>query len=186
MKDIVKNMKDLNVNKIVQLLFANKTRTLSGVFVVLGIIGLLMIFDGYRARAAGQEQDMKRLQEKMDIVSQHDLSVKALKDFLAALPRPLEDEKLIGQIADYAAQNNVAILNYAPGLSKSEKLYDSSTMRLSVSVSKFNDLLAFVHTIERSPYFLKIGSLTGGVKDNAHTAGPLTVEMSVSCVRMKK
>jgi len=184
-------MKDLNVNKIFQSLFAHKARTLSAVFVVLGIIGFLMIFDGYRARAAGYEQEMKRLQEKTDVVGRHDLSRKALKDFFAALPRPLEDEQLIGQITDYAAQNNVAILNYAPGPSKSGKLYDSSRMRLSVSASTFNDLLAFVRTIERSPYFLKVESLTGGantgvVKDNANAAGPLTVEMSVSCVRMKK
>jgi len=179
-------MKDLNVHKIFQSLFADKVRTLSAVFVVLGIIGLLMIFDGYRARAAGQEQGMKRLQEKMDIIDRNSLSLKALKDFFAALPRPLEDEKLIGQITDYATQNNVAILDYAPGPSKSGKLYDSSRMRLSVGASKFNDLLAFVRSVERSPYFLKIDSFAVGVKDNTHAAGPLTAEMSVSCVRMKK
>ncbi len=182
----MKDLKSLDVSKILQSLFAHKDRTLSVVFVALGIIGLLMIFDGYRARAAGHEQDMKLLQEKMDIIGRHKLSRKALKDFFTALPGPLEDEKLIGQISDYAAQKNVAILNYAPGPSKSTKLYDSSRVRLSVSASKFNDLLAFVRTIERSPYFLKIESFAGGVKDSANATGPSTVEMSVSSVRMKK
>ena len=182
----MKDMKDLDVNKILQLLFAHKARALSAVFVVVGIIGLLMIFDGYRARAAGHQQDMKRLQEKMDVIGRHSLSLKALKDFLAALPRPLEDEKLIDQITDYAAQNNVAILNYAPGPSKSGKLYDSSRMRLSVSASKFNDLLAFVRTVERSPYFLKIESFAAGGKDTAKATGPLTAEVSISSLRMKK
>ncbi len=182
----MKDMKGLDVNKILELLFAHKARTLSTVFVVIGIIGLLMIFDGYRARAAEHQQDMKRLQEKIAVVGQHSPSLKALKKFFAALPRPLEDEQLIAQIADYAVQNNVAILNYTPGPSKGGKLYDSSRMRLSVSASKFNDLLAFVRTIERSPYFLKIESFTGGVKDGAKATGPLTAEMSVASVRMKK
>ncbi len=182
----MKDRKDLDAGEIFQSLLASKARVLSAVFVAVGIIGLWMIFDGYRARAAGHQQDVKRLQEKMDVIGRQDLSRKALKDFLAALPRPLEDEKLIDQIADYAAQNNVAILNYAPGPSKSEKLYDSSRVRLSVSASKFNDLLAFVRTVERSPYFLRVESFTGGVKDNADAAGPLTVEMSVSSVRVKK
>jgi len=182
----MKDMKGLDVNKIFQLLFTHKVKTLSAVFVAVGIIGLLMIFNGYRAQAAGHQQDMKRLQEKMDVIGRHSLSLKALKDFFAALPRPLEDEKLIDQITDYAVQNNVAIFNYAPGPSKSGKLYDSSRIRLSVSVSKFNDLLAFVRTVERSPYFLKIESFAGGVKDNAHAGGPLTVEMSIFSVRMKK
>lgn len=182
----MKDMKGLDVSKILQSLLAHKDRTVSGILVALGIIGLLMILNGYRARAAEHEQDMKRLQEKMDVISQHKVSLKALKDFFAALPGPLEDEKLIGQISDYAARNNVAILNYAPGPSKSTKLYDSSRMRLSVSASKFNDLLAFVRTVERSPYFLKIESFAGGVKDSAKAAGPLTAEMSVSCVRIKK
>ena len=184
-------MKGPDVNKVLQLLLAHKAKTLSAVVVVLGVIGLLMIFDGYRARAAEHQQDMKRLQEKMDVIGRHGLSRKALKDFFAALPRPLEDEKLIDQITNYAAQKNVAILNYAPGPSKTGKLYDSSRVRLSVSASKFEDLLAFVRTIERSPYFLKIESLTsgantGGVKDSAKATGPLTAEMSVSSVRMKK
>ncbi len=182
----MKDMKDLNADKIFQLLLAHKAKALSAVFAVLGIIGLLMIFDGYRARAAGHQQDMKRLQEKMDVIDRHSLSLKALKDFFAALPRSLEDEKLIDQITDYAAQNNVAILNYTPVPSKNEKLYDSSRIRLSVSASKFNDLLAFVRTVERSPYFLKIESFAGGVKDNAHAVGPLTAEMSISSMRMKK
>jgi len=182
----MKDLKNLDVNKILQLVFAHKVRALSALFVVLGIIGLLMIFDGYRAQAAGHEQDMKLLQEKIDVIGRQKLSRKALKDFFAALPRPLEDEKLIGQISDYAAQNNVAILNYAPGPSKSGKLYDSSRVRLSVSASKFNDILVFVRTIEHSPYFLKVESFTGGVKDSTKATGPLTAEMSVSSVRMKK
>ena len=182
----MKDMKELDVKKILPLLLAHKDRTLSAVFVLLGIIGLLMILSGYRARAAEHQQDMKRLQEKMDVIGQHRISLKALKDFLAALPGPLEDEQLIGQISDYAAQNNVTILNYAPGPLKSTKLYDSSRTRLSVSASKFNDLLTFVRTVERSPYFLKIESFTGGVKNSAKAAGPLTAEITVFCVRMKK
>lgn len=182
----MKDMKGLDLNKILQLLLTHKAGTLSAVVALLGIIGLLMIFGGYRARAAEHEQDMKRLQEKMGVIGRQHLSLKALKDFFAALPRPLEDEKMIGQITDYAAQNNVAILNYAPGPSKSGKLYDSSLVRLSVSASKFDDLLAFVRTVERSPYFLKIESFAGGVKDSAKAAGPLTAEMSVSSSRVKK
>ena len=183
----MQNLKDLDVNKVLQLVSEHKVKALTAGFAATAIIGALMVFGDYRTQAAQYQQQMAQLQEKMDVISRHERSVKALKGFLDALPQELEDEKMITQLTDYAAQNNVEIINYAPGQKKSDRSYDSSRVHLNVNAGNFKDVLAFVRTVERSPYFLRVESFVGSSKDdNGAGGGRLTAEIFISSVRVKK
>ena len=185
--DQFKDVKNLDVGWFVQTLSAHRVKVIAAGFAVLAVIGGLMIFNGYRARATEYQQQIKALQDKMDAIGRYKRSQEALKGFFASLPGELENDRLITQLTDYAAQNNVDIINYAPGQNKSEKLYDMFRVRLNVSAGSFSGLLAFVRMIERSPYALRVESFSTGVKNNAGAnAQPATAEMFISSVRVKK
>ena len=188
--DQLKDLKNLDINKVLQILSARKTKAMIAGFAAVTVIGGLMVFNGYRERVAGYQRQMQDLQDKMDVVRRHERSLKALKVFWAALPGELEDNKLIIQLTEYAVKNNVDIINYAPGQSKNEKLYDSSRVRLSVSAGSFKDLLAFMRMIERSPYSLRVESFSSssGLKSNADADQRqfATAEIFISSVHVKQ
>ena len=185
--DQLKNLKDLDINKVLQMLSAHKVKAVIAGCAAMTVIISLMMFNGYREQAAGHQQQVQALQDKMDVIRRQDRSLKALKAFQAALPQELEDDKLIIQLTDYAARNNVDIINYAPGQNKSEKLYSIYQVRLNVSAGSFSGLLAFVRAIERSPFSLRVESFSSGLKGNTAAAGgPVTADMTISSVRVKK
>ncbi len=185
-----KDTKDLNVTKILQMLAEHKVKVMVAGFAMAAVIGGLMIFNGYRAQAVEHQQQMQGFQEKMDVIGRYKRSLKTLNDFFASLPAQLEDDKLITQLTEYAVKNNVDIINYAPGQSKNEKLYDSSRVRLSVSAGSFKDLLAFMRMIERSPYSLRVESFSSssGLKSNADADQRqfATAEIFISSVHVKQ
>ncbi len=185
--DQLKDLKNLDINKVLQILSARKTKAMIAGFAAVTVIGGLMVFNGYRERVAGYQRQMQDLQDKMDVIRRHERSLKALKVFWAALPGELEDNKLIIQLTEYAVKNNVDIIDYVPDQSKNEKLYDSSRVRLNVRAGSFGDLLAFVRTIERAPYSLRVESFSSGLKSGAGVSGQsATADITISSVRVKK
>ena len=179
---LLASLKDLDVNKIKDLLSEHRVKVVSACVVIASLFGLSMIWGHYQEEKQNYDQQLLEMDQKKEAVDKYKISKKALETYLAALKKPLLDKDLIPQLTSFAEERHVSINNYVPSPKKNEKAFDSLQVRLNINADDFKDLLAFLYAIERSKYLLRVDSLSFG---NKGESGVLSGEVSISSLVKK-
>ena len=183
--------KNVDLNKIVQLLTDKKSSLAKAAVAVIFIGILIVLVHDYRVQGKDLREQLGKLEEKIDAVEMYGNGRKKMQAFLEALPKPLDEDQLSSQITDYAAQNNVLVLSFSPGQKRAENLVEIITARMSVRVERYQDFLMFLKTIENSPFNLRIDScfISMGAAKTAmmnQQSNAIEAQMEISSVNIKK
>ena len=188
------DLKNIDINKILPLLLEQKEFFAQIVVVIVSVLTMIGILSGYRVQNQQYHREFQQLKDKAQIVQDYEGGMKKMKAFLAALPKELDEGQIASQIADYAAQNNVAILSFAPSQKKTENLTDTITVRMSIRANGYKDFVLFVKAIEKAPFALRVdsclvssqGSVSRPANKSNDQDNAIEAQMEIASVNIRK
>ena len=178
------DIQQMDLHKVFRKLFEKKSLFAVGVVLVVALIAALALWKNYSSKLTDYQSEIQQTHQKIDIIAAHDQSLKELNKFTSFLAKPLSQEMLIHQLTDYAAQNQVDILNITPKETRSENFYTISVVQLNVTAGSFKNLLLFLRAVETSPYTLRVESWSARSQDDLG-AGSIECEMNVASIEIK-
>ena len=178
------DLKQIDLNKILGKLLDQKTLFAILLVVLAALAAALMLFKDYSVRVNHLQQQNKQVSHKVDVIKDHDTSAQKLNAFSSSLPKSLTGEMFINQLSDYAAQNQVEILNITPGATKKEDFYNVTSVHLNATANSFKNMLLFLKTIETSPYALRVDSWSGQLQESNNSSS-VNCEMDIASIEVK-
>ena len=152
------DLKNLDINQLKQELVGRKTTVINALVIVGVVVILGCMLNNYRIHVSSLENQIVQMRAKMQVIATYQTGEKELKDFLLSLSKGLKRDKVISQMADYAAASHVSILSFSPGKVRDLGMYELVRVRLSIKANSYKDVLLFLRSIEKSPYVLRVES----------------------------
>ncbi len=150
------DLSKIDVNKIVEMLLSKKDLFAASVIGVVAFVSMIVLTKDFFTQTAGLDSEISLIRNKIEVISSLNVSKKKLKNFLRAVPPPIEEDLLSSTITDIAASNNVSVVSFVPGENIDEDLYSSTTGGFDVEAPDYASLLLFLSALEKSPHALRI------------------------------
>lgn len=175
----LEELKKLDLNKLLEIARERKDLLAQASVAVLSAIVLI----GLITSPQGQEyrQQIQALTAKIAVVKSYEDGARELKLFMEALPKRLNTEQISAQITDYAAQNNISILSFAPQPERQEGVSEVLPVQMNVHADAYADILTFFKAMEGSPFSLRVDSC---ILSNKEGKG-IDAQMEISSVGVK-
>ncbi len=187
-----KSWKDIDVAQLVNFAGDRKDLLVNGAVIVFAILAAINIANSHWHQESVYQENIKQMEDKLQVISVYNATTQRTKKFLGQLPKAMPDGRLMSQIAEYAAQNNVEILSFTPGPKTNDPFYQMSKITINVRAREYKDLILFVRTIEKSSYALRVDalstSLAEGVKDKrgAVMTGSINVVIDIALIKINE
>lgn len=171
------DLKDLDVDQLLELMGEYKNTVIKFVLIVVSLIIALMIFGGFQVKQRILQSQMAQIQQKIGAIKDRDNALKVLNDFKSSMPGNFTEMQLITTIADTARAQHITISSLSPAENMDMGLYDLVDVSVVVRTDDFRKMMFFLRRIETSQLPLRIDKLSGEASD-----GQLTFTIKVSAV----
>ena len=160
----IEDLKNIDVNDIK--IFFKKRLDIS--IIILLIIVILFVIIGLRGNEKKDlqktESEVTEMKEKLEAVEDYKIAQANYDRFISVFPKSINNDQLSDKISELAAQNNVLILTFSPQNTKISDIIEFSTVSISITSEKYENIIAFTDSIEQSPYALRIEKWLGKSK----------------------
>ena len=172
-----------SLNRIIYKIIEKKSVFLVVVVVLLSFISAVILFGDFSSKALNYQKENKLKIEKIARIAEHEQTNQRLKDLVASLRKPIDTDKLLNQVEDYAVKNHIDIVRVSAKDAQKSSKSTSIGMSMSFKVKSFTDLVSFLEMIENSPYFLRVESWLGNVEDPQK--GSMECDINVATTQIK-
>ncbi|MBU0469165.1 MAG: hypothetical protein KKD07_07215 [Candidatus Omnitrophica bacterium] len=160
----IEDLKNIDVNDIKD--FFQKRLDIS--IIILLIIVILFVIIGIRGSEKKDllktEAQVTEMKEKLEAAENYKLTQANYDRFINNFPKSINNDQLSDKISELAAQNDVLILTFSPQNTKISDIIEFSTVSISITSEKYENIIAFTNSIENSPYSLRIEKWLGKSK----------------------
>ncbi len=154
----ISDLKSIDIQELVSLLWQKRNSLLIGVVIILGLIVAVALYSNFNNQKKKYEQQISLANEKISKVTNLNMAIHNHEEFLKTLPKKLDQENLLSVLADWATQFNVEVRSASPLKNKEEKLWDQGGVILQLQAKDFKDIMRFLHAIEKSEYAIRVDS----------------------------
>ncbi len=163
-------------------LAGKKSVLLMGAVVVAASIVAMVLFKSNTDQLARYRHQIQQAHSKINLINQYKTSTQELQQWTPVSSQPpLPSEMFVNQLIDYATQNHIDVTNFLPKPTENKNFYDTASVSLSVHANNFKNLIAFMHTVEVSPYFFRIESWAG----ESHGSDTVDCKMDINYIQVK-
>ena len=149
------------------------------------LFAIIFFYNKYGHQTKQLKGQITELKEKLDVVKEHDQSVRELKEFTDKFPKSISNEQLIDKINEFALRHKIQILSFSSAENISEENWTSSSVIFNLSSESYVNLLLFIQDVENSSYALKIEKWSGSVRESSVRNGAKTESQNFTNVNIK-
>jgi Tfp pilus assembly protein PilO len=130
------------------------------------------------------------LEEKTAGLDNYKKSQAELKEFIAQIHEPINEDNLMNLLTDFAVKRQIQIESFSPSQRKNTPLHETAGLTLNLSAGDYKNLWLFIHDIEESAYPIHIGACRISRSDqgsNSNREGSqFKVQLEIFSVSLKK
>lgn len=161
----INDLKNLDFAKIQEGILAKPDLAVNVALVLLSLFAMFQIFNSRQGEIRNMKGQLEELEKKSAIVDTYHSTQKQLTDLIGSLPKGIQEDKVIDQLTDMAANRNVQILSFSPAQRESKRYYDKIVVNLNIVSNSYKNICLFVNDIEQSPYAMRLEKWSGSMED---------------------
>ncbi len=155
------DLKSIDLATLVRTLKRRKDLMANLALILFVFFLIYQIYTNRRAEVMTFKNKISDLEKKNEAISHHEKMVKELDEFIKALPQGIQPFAIIEKLNDLAEKNKIQIISVSPAQSRSEELYEKTSVNMNISAGRYEDILHFIYDIERFPYNLRVDQWSG-------------------------
>ena len=173
----VNDIKKLDLAKIQEDILAKPDIAINVGLVLLSLFVMFQIFNGKQTEIGTLKSEIEDWEKKTAVVDTVNATQKQLADYIKNLPQGLLEDKVIGNLADFAESRKVQIISFSPIQIEHKKYFDKVAVNVSITSDDYKNICLFVSDIENSPYALRLQKWIGSMEENK--SGDLTIKTKI-------
>ena len=177
------DLSQVDLNQVLQKYINSKNLMI--IMLVAATITGYFIYKDFSTKETKLKQKIQQSDNKMQVIKDQVQSLKQLNQLTDSLVKPLSPDLAINQLTDYAAQNQVQVLNMTPSGVQNHDLYSVNIIHIKINAPSFQKLIGFLHTIENSPYTFRLNMWVNTSSENLSVSGQVSSEMEVASIQIK-
>lgn len=171
-----------SLNKIVQQITDNKNVFLVLVVVLVSVIAAVVLYGDYSSKVAAYKKENQVKLDKIALLGEFNKSRDALDMFSKKLPKVLNGDQLVNVVEEIARLRGINIISIVSRDPQRFDLYTTTSIRMTISVKSFKDLVVFLDKVETAKYSLKVEFLS--IKSKSAEDGSFDCELSIIATQM--
>ena len=158
------DIKNINWSKVSEDFSKRPEILICSAIVIISFFILINIFTLHNREKLKLKASQSDLASKEEVLSRLTAAQKQLETYIAELPKGIDGDATIEKVSDFAALRNVQILSFSPTKKETYKLFDRSSVSLSITATDYQNVVLFIGDIEQLPNNLKIEKWNGTVQ----------------------
>lgn len=189
----IEDLKNIDANDIKEFFVRRMDISIIILLIITIIFVIIMIRGNEKKALKTTELQVTEMKEKLEASENFKLAQSKYDRFIDNFPKSINSDQLSDKISEIAAQNDVLILSFSPQKTRISDIFEFSTVKISITSEKYENIVSFTKSIEESPYALRIEQWTGksrsedfkGAKQDTNK-DLILAEIEIGSVELKK
>lgn len=157
-----------------------QSKPMMGLKILLVIVAVGVLIFGWSAankRKKAVMADLDTQNGKLQVFQDLQKVKGDYDQYMKALPQSIDSDALMKEVSEIAERNQIRVLSFLPSEAKINDLVTASDLDLTLSAPKYENVVAFLAALEKSPFLIRVDRWSGQVGEGRGPENQKTVDV---------